>query len=214
MPSYRVCVARPVPQVSDLKENRKYQFQVRAANMAGVGIPSLPSDTFLCEEWTIAVPGAAPAPVKSSHTHTHATFCSRISIFSTGPPHDLQIREVRSDSVLLLWKPPVYQGRDPVNGFYVDIKEAEASNEAWRGVNTKATENRFLKVSAVCLPAPPRSVPLASVCFLLADYESEGGRVVRIPRARPEPSWRWEHLRRHGVGPGCDQTWWDEGCSL
>lgn len=44
-------------QVSDLKENRKYQFQVRAANMAGVGIPSLPSNTFLCEEWTIAVPG-------------------------------------------------------------------------------------------------------------------------------------------------------------
>ena len=44
-------------QVCDLEENRKYQFQVRAANMAGVGIPSLPSDTFLCEEWTIAVPG-------------------------------------------------------------------------------------------------------------------------------------------------------------
>ncbi|CAM9107718.1 unnamed protein product, partial [Lampetra planeri] len=99
-------------RVSDLKENRKYQFQVRAANMAGVGIPSLPSDTFLCEEWTIAVS-----------------------------------REVRSDSVLLLWKPPVYQGRDPVNGFYIDIKEAEASNEAWRGVNTKATENRFLKIT-------------------------------------------------------------------
>lgn len=44
-------------QVSELKENRKYQFQVRAANMAGVGIPSLPSDVFLCAEWTIAVPG-------------------------------------------------------------------------------------------------------------------------------------------------------------
>ena len=44
-------------QVCDLKENKKYQFQVRAANMAGVGIPSLPSNTFLCEEWTIAVPG-------------------------------------------------------------------------------------------------------------------------------------------------------------
>lgn len=43
--------------MSDLKENRKYQFQVRAANMAGVGVPSLPSNTFLCEEWTIAVPG-------------------------------------------------------------------------------------------------------------------------------------------------------------
>uniref|UniRef100_A0A3B4TZG6 Myomesin-1 n=1 Tax=Seriola dumerili TaxID=41447 RepID=A0A3B4TZG6_SERDU len=109
--AYRVC---------DLKENRKYQFQVRAANMAGVGIPSLPSDTFLCEEWTIAVPG---------------------------PPHDLQIREVRSDSLVLLWKPPVYQGRDPVNGFYVDIKEADAPEEAWRGVNTKATEKTYFKVN-------------------------------------------------------------------
>ncbi|XP_038586022.1 myomesin-1 isoform X1 [Micropterus salmoides] len=106
-------------RVSDLKENRKYQFQVRAANIAGVGIPSLPSDTFLCEEWTIAVPG---------------------------PPYDLQIREVRSDSLVLLWKPPVYQGRDPVNGFYVDIKEADAPEEAWRGVNNKATEKMFLKI--------------------------------------------------------------------
>lgn len=65
----------------------------------------------------------------------------------TGPPHDLQIREVRSDSLVLLWKPPVYQGRDPVNGFYVDFKEAEAPEEAWRGVNNKATEKTFLKVS-------------------------------------------------------------------
>ncbi|XP_029003063.1 M-protein, striated muscle isoform X3 [Betta splendens] len=108
--AYRVC---------DLKENRKYQFQVRAANMAGVGIPSRPSDTFLCEEWTIAVPG---------------------------PPHDLQLREVRSDSLVLLWKPPVYQGRDPVNGYYVDIKEGDAPEEAWRGVNSKATEATYLKI--------------------------------------------------------------------
>ncbi|XP_069552430.1 myomesin-1 isoform X4 [Brachyistius frenatus] len=109
-------------RVSDLLENKKYQFQVRAANMAGVGIPSRPSDTFLCEEWTIAVPG---------------------------PPHDLQIREVRSDSLVLLWKPPVYQGRDPVNGFYIDIKEANAPVEAWRGVNTKATEKTFIKIKNV-----------------------------------------------------------------
>ncbi|XP_074477554.1 myomesin-1 isoform X2 [Sebastes fasciatus] len=107
-------------RVSDLKENKKYQFQVRAANMAGVGIPSLPSDTFLCEEWTIAVPG---------------------------PPHDLQTREVRNNSLVLLWRPPVYQGRDPVNGFYVDIKEADAPAEAWRGINTKATEKKYMKIN-------------------------------------------------------------------
>lgn len=65
----------------------------------------------------------------------------------SGPPHDLQIREVRSDSLVLLWKPPIYQGRDPVNGFYIDIKEAEAPEEAWRGVNTKATEKLYYKVT-------------------------------------------------------------------
>ncbi|XP_010883730.2 M-protein, striated muscle isoform X4 [Esox lucius] len=106
-------------RVSDLKENRKYQFQVRAANMAGVGIPSRPSDTFVCEEWTIAVPG---------------------------PPHDLQVTEVRAKSVVLLYKPPVYQGRDPVNGFYIDIKEASAKEEAWRGVNEKAVSNNYMKI--------------------------------------------------------------------
>uniref|UniRef100_A0A8C7RBV6 Myomesin 1 n=1 Tax=Oncorhynchus mykiss TaxID=8022 RepID=A0A8C7RBV6_ONCMY len=105
-------------RVSDLKENRKYQFQVRAANMAGVGIPSLPSGTFVCEEWTIAVPG---------------------------PPHDLQVTEVRANTLVLLYKPPVYQGRDPVNGFYIDIKEADAEEEAWRGVNEKAVLTNYMK---------------------------------------------------------------------
>uniref|UniRef100_A0A4W4DT06 Myomesin 1b n=1 Tax=Electrophorus electricus TaxID=8005 RepID=A0A4W4DT06_ELEEL len=106
-------------RVSELKENMLYQFQVRAANMAGVGIPSRPSEIFKCEEWTIAVPG---------------------------PPHDLQLQEVRKDSLLLLWKPPVYQGRDKVNGYYVDIKEAEAPFECWRGVNEKATSKTYMKV--------------------------------------------------------------------
>ncbi|XP_073763676.1 myomesin-1 isoform X6 [Danio rerio] len=107
-------------RVSELKENMLYQFQVRAANMAGVGIPSLPSETFKCEEWTIAVPG---------------------------PPHDLQVQEVRKNSLVLLWKPPVYQGRDAVNGYYIDIKEAEADFEMWRGVNEKATDKAFFKVN-------------------------------------------------------------------
>lgn len=67
-------------------------------------------------------------------------------LWTAGPPHDLQITEVRSDSLVLIWKPPVYQGRDPVNGFYIDIKEADAPEEAWRGVNNKATDKTFIKV--------------------------------------------------------------------
>lgn len=66
--------------------------------------------------------------------------------FIIGPPYDLQVQEVRKDSLVLLWKPPVYQGRDKVNGYYVDIKEAEADFETWKGVNEKATSKKYMKV--------------------------------------------------------------------
>uniref|UniRef100_UPI00398F812C myomesin-1 isoform X2 n=1 Tax=Pristiophorus japonicus TaxID=55135 RepID=UPI00398F812C len=106
-------------RIHDLKENMTYQFQVRAANMAGVGLPSLPSDKFKCEEWTIAVPG---------------------------PPHDVLYTEVRKNSLVLTWKPPVYSGRSEVTGFYADIREADADEEQWRSVNEKETSKKYIKV--------------------------------------------------------------------
>uniref|UniRef100_A0A8B9CQU6 Myomesin-1 n=1 Tax=Anser brachyrhynchus TaxID=132585 RepID=A0A8B9CQU6_9AVES len=92
-------------RIQNLKENMVYQFQVAAANLAGVGTPSLPSQPFKCEEWTIAVPG---------------------------PPHDVTYTEVRKDSLVLLWKEPVYTGRSPIAGYYIDMKETEAKEEHWR----------------------------------------------------------------------------------
>lgn len=59
--------------------------------------------------------------------------------------------EVRKNSLTLLWKPPVYQGRDEVNGYYIDIKEAEADFECWRSVNEKACPNRYIKVAILNL---------------------------------------------------------------
>ncbi|XP_040287833.1 LOW QUALITY PROTEIN: myomesin-1 [Bufo bufo] len=106
-------------RVLNLKENTIYQYQVAACNIAGVGTPSQPSKEFKCEEWTIAVPG---------------------------PPHELNITEVRGNSMVLLWKTPVYTGRSPVTGFYVDIKEADAQEETWRGVNEKPTSNTYIKI--------------------------------------------------------------------
>lgn len=144
------------PQVSDLKENKLYQFQVRAANIAGVGIPSLPSQTFKCEEWTIAVPGEWVCLYVEEFNDVYGLiiihypvleciYLSKMYLY-TGPPHDLQVLEVRKDSLVLLWKPPVYQGRSEVNGYYVDIKEADADFEKWRGVNEKATSKTYMKV--------------------------------------------------------------------
>ncbi|KAM4705415.1 myomesin-1 isoform 2-T2 [Rhinophrynus dorsalis] len=106
-------------RILNLKENTVYQYQVAACNLAGVGTPSQPSKSFKCEEWTIAVPG---------------------------PPHELTLTEVRSSSMVLLWQPPVYTGRTPVTGYYIDVKEADAGDENWRGVNEKPTEKRYIKI--------------------------------------------------------------------
>nr|KAF6423103.1 myomesin 1 [Rousettus aegyptiacus] len=106
-------------KISNLKENTVYQFQVAAMNIAGLGAPSAVSECFKCEEWTIAVPG---------------------------PPHSLKYSEVRKTSLVLQWKPPIYSGRTPVTGYFVDMKEARAKDDQWRGLNEVAIKNKYLKV--------------------------------------------------------------------
>ncbi|ERE81854.1 myomesin-1-like protein [Cricetulus griseus] len=109
-------------KISNLKENTVYQFQVSAMNIAGLGAPSAVSECFKCEEWTIAVPG---------------------------PPHSLKISEVRKNSLVLQWKPPVYSGRTPVTGYFVDLKEASAKDDQWRGLNEAAIGNKYLRVQGL-----------------------------------------------------------------
>lgn len=53
-----ICCCIPLClQVEDLKENKFYQFQVRAVNQAGISEGSVPNTAFECKEWTVAVPG-------------------------------------------------------------------------------------------------------------------------------------------------------------
>ncbi|XP_070308804.1 myomesin-1 isoform X2 [Odocoileus virginianus] len=109
-------------KISNLKENMVYQFQVAAMNIAGLGAPSAISASFKCEEWTIAVPG---------------------------PPHSLKYSEVRKTSLVLQWKPPIHSGRTPVTGYFVDIKEASAREDRWRGLNEAALKHTYLKVQGL-----------------------------------------------------------------
>uniref|UniRef100_A0AAY4AEX1 Myomesin 1 n=1 Tax=Denticeps clupeoides TaxID=299321 RepID=A0AAY4AEX1_9TELE len=106
----------------DLKENKFYQFQVRAANMAGLSVASPPSAPLECKEWTVAVPG---------------------------PAHGLHVLEVRKHSLVLLWETPAFNGRSAVTGYYVDIKEASASDGCWKGVNERSTQKHYLKVAGL-----------------------------------------------------------------
>lgn len=61
----------------------------------------------------------------------------------------LHVLEVRDTSLVLLWEPPVFSGRTPVNGYYVDLKEASAGEEGWKAVHEKVNRLKYLKVGAL-----------------------------------------------------------------
>ena len=69
-----------------------------------------------------------------------------------GAPHGLHVLEVRDTSLVVLWDAPTYDGRSPVNGFYLDIKEASAGEKGWKGVNEKAATKKFIKVRKCSWP--------------------------------------------------------------
>ncbi|XP_053566344.1 myomesin-2 isoform X2 [Bombina bombina] len=104
-------------KVDDLSESSYYEFKITASNIAGLGLPSDPSEHFKCEAWTMPEPG---------------------------PSYDLTFCEVRNSSLVILWKAPIYTGNSPVTGYFVEYKELEA--EHWTRVNETATSNRYLKV--------------------------------------------------------------------
>ncbi|XP_038573608.1 myomesin 1a (skelemin) isoform X1 [Micropterus salmoides] len=109
-------------KAENLKENVFYQFQVRAMNMAGVSKGSLPSAALECKEWTITV---ADAPV------------------------GLHVLEIRDTSVVVLWEPPAFNGRTPVNGYYLDVKEASAGEKGWKAAHEKANKMKYMKVTGL-----------------------------------------------------------------
>ncbi|XP_028987246.1 myomesin 1a (skelemin) [Betta splendens] len=109
-------------KAENLKENVFYEFQVRAMNMAGVSVASVPCAPLECKEWTITVPGV---------------------------PVGLHAQEVRDTSLVVLWEPPVFEGRSPVNGYYLDIKEASAGEEGWKAVHEKVNRMKYMKVTGL-----------------------------------------------------------------
>ncbi|XP_056142190.1 myomesin-3 [Lampris incognitus] len=114
--------AREKPyKVTNLTDGNYYQFRVFAANMAGLGKPSEASEDFLCKEWTMPEPGC---------------------------PYDLEYREVRHDSLVLLWAAPLYEGRSPVIGYLVESSRSDQS-EHWSAVNDKPVTDTFYKVTGL-----------------------------------------------------------------
>ncbi|KAK3515070.1 hypothetical protein QTP70_006035 [Hemibagrus guttatus] len=114
-------VKERVYTVRGLQEGCYYQFRVIAANMVGISKPSGPSEAFLCEKWTMAEPGC---------------------------PYDLGLREVRQESLVLLWAEPLYQGQSQITGYVVEISQGEES-EDWTSVTQELITDTYLKVSGL-----------------------------------------------------------------
>ncbi|XP_037641548.1 myomesin-3 [Sebastes umbrosus] len=123
--TWREVNVKPVKErqlkVCNLTSGHFYQFRVFAANIAGVGKPSEASDAFLCEKWTMPEPG---------------------------PPYDAEVREVRNDSLVLLWAAPLYEGRGPVTGYVLEISKGDQSDN-WTALNEEPISDTHYKVSGL-----------------------------------------------------------------
>ncbi|XP_068997823.1 myomesin-3 isoform X1 [Embiotoca jacksoni] len=108
-------------KVCNLTSGEFYQFRVFAANVVGVGKPSEASDAFLCEKWTMPEPGC---------------------------PYDLEVREARNGSLVLLWANPLYEGRGPVTGYLLEVSQGDQSDD-WTAFNDKPISGTNYKVSGL-----------------------------------------------------------------
>ncbi|KAM9363432.1 myomesin-2 [Symphorus nematophorus] len=106
--------------VDNLTEGNFYEFKVQAANMAGVGVPSAPSAPMKCEAWTMEQPG---------------------------PAYDLSFSEVRSHSLVILWKAPVYTGASAISGYLVEMAKKGSSD--FVTLNQEAVGHRYLQVKGL-----------------------------------------------------------------
>ncbi|XP_013885083.1 myomesin-2 [Austrofundulus limnaeus] len=113
-------VTERICTVDSLKEGTFYEFRIQAGNLAGVGLPSAPSAPMKCEAWTMAEPG---------------------------PAYDLSFSEVRGDSLVILWKAPVYTGKSAVTGYFVDM--AEKGTSEFVTLNEEAVSHHYLQVAGL-----------------------------------------------------------------
>uniref|UniRef100_A0A3Q3Q4G8 Myomesin 2a n=1 Tax=Monopterus albus TaxID=43700 RepID=A0A3Q3Q4G8_MONAL len=115
-----VATTERVCTVGNLTAGTFYEFKVQAGNLAGVGVPSAPSAPMKCEAWTMDEPG---------------------------PPYDLSFSEVRSHSLVIVWKAPVYSGASAVTGYFVDMVKRGSSD--FVTLNQEAVTRRFLQVTGL-----------------------------------------------------------------
>uniref|UniRef100_A0A8C5D813 Myomesin-2-like n=1 Tax=Gouania willdenowi TaxID=441366 RepID=A0A8C5D813_GOUWI len=113
-------VKERVYKVEGLTSGAVYQFQVYAANLAGLGPVSKPSADYTCEAWNMPEPG---------------------------PAYDMTFCEVRDDSLVIEWQKPIYTGSGPITGYHVEY--AKKGSNDWTRANETSVSHRFMKVTGL-----------------------------------------------------------------
>lgn len=67
-----------------------------------------------------------------------------------GCPYDLEFREVRDGSLVLLWAAPLYEGRSPVTGYLLEISLSDQSDN-WTALNETPICDTHYKVKEATL---------------------------------------------------------------
>ncbi|KAA8591786.1 hypothetical protein FQN60_017160 [Etheostoma spectabile] len=63
-------------------------------------------------------------------------------------PCDVEFREVRNNSLALLWAAPLYEGRSPVTGYLLEISQGDKSDN-WTALNERPISDTHYKVSGL-----------------------------------------------------------------
>lgn len=86
--------------------------------------------------------------VQLSITLSELIFCvpECIYFFSVikGPAYDLSFSEVRGDSLVILWKAPIYTGASAVTGYFVDM--AKKGSSEFVTLTDEPVSHRYLQV--------------------------------------------------------------------
>lgn len=109
--------------------------------------------------------------------------------------------------MVLLWEPPAFNGRTPVNGYYVDVKEASAGSGCWKAVHEKANRTQYIKVLGMEPVLMTRVKPQAQLSASPVLISGEGAQTwhcLRLPRPCPKSGWSWTDFRSLGSSPGPD----------
>lgn len=163
---------------SELVKKKHQQF-----NLGIMLTPGLVSHTHQLI-WVYGPSTSQPVPLGTNHLgpiiHGVSIILSSIlsSVFDTicvlspfsilGPAYDLSFSEIRGQSLVILWKAPIYTGASAVTGYFVDM--AKKGSSEFTTLNQEAVSHRYLQVEELMhdviikIHSPPSTHPQTSSC--------------------------------------------------